>query len=187
METQILAIAIVIFAVISVFYCIYYSIVAPSLRMRLRYSFFELRDQLRAVRIEDKSEADSEAFHCLQSAFNSYIRWLFRVDVASLWEFHSLLKSDNTLRRLVEQRTRAVQECTNPELRRIYEASHSLVLWTILVNSLGFFVLIALPFLLIVVALVLVLQLRKAVSRIVDQIICLPESERGKLGVRFAS
>jgi hypothetical protein len=62
---------------------IYESIVAPSLRLKIRYDLFALRDELRFLKIKRGSSLDDKHYVYLQDSINTMISHLARYDIAT--------------------------------------------------------------------------------------------------------
>jgi hypothetical protein len=76
--------AIVILLALAVFHFAYEAILAPSLRLSLRFRLFVLRDEVRRLKIECLESLNDNHFVFLQGSINGLISMLHRVDMALL-------------------------------------------------------------------------------------------------------
>ena len=128
---------------------VYQAIILPSIRLQFRYQIFELRDQLRRLVIEEKVKESDKAFQLLHDRLNAMCTSLHRVDLVRV------VRASNSLDE--EGRTRVanyvrVMESAPAEIQRIYKESLNVFAFTLMFNSIFFFIGVSV-FLLIVVAL----------------------------------
>lgn len=138
-----MATLIVVLAIVAGMHFIYEGIIAPSLRDELKDRMFELRDELRAIRMERRNDCPKEAFEIAHNGINQYVNRLHWVTISFITEF-SLEHRDPKLRAEVQRRRRIVEECGIPELSDVVKRGNKVVERALLVNSAALLVL-ALP------------------------------------------
>ena len=133
----ILAILIVILALLTLVHFVYESILAPSLRLEIRFELFKLRDELRFIKINLGNELDDKHYHFLQDSINTLIRNLYRFDLAIVTKAMIEVKRDKDLKKRVQERSLFLDDCTVAEARRIRNESINLAFRALRVNSGG--------------------------------------------------
>jgi hypothetical protein len=116
------------------------SIIAPSIRMKLRFELFSLRDDLRALKAESGSSLSDRQFECLQESLNALIAVLRRFDGATLMAVEQELRRNPLLRTQVEARARILDGCTSRRARAIRARSVQIATTALAVNSGGWFI-----------------------------------------------
>jgi hypothetical protein len=114
---------------------VYESIIAPSLRLSIRYDLFALRDQLRSLKIEHADQLDDKHFHYLQDSINSIILALPRIDAMTIAHVKNAIEKDAALKERLIARQKILDDCTIPELRGIRKKSIELSVVALGVNS----------------------------------------------------
>lgn len=95
-------------ALCAVWHFFYESIVAPSLRRKLRYHFFAVRDELRRAKV--RGALTDDVYETLQEVSNNALNRLDRIGLMTLFSVYYRLRSDPQFRKAVkEQRERINQ------------------------------------------------------------------------------
>lgn len=118
---------------LAVLHFIYEGIIAPSVRLKLRFELFELRDNLRSRCLSDDSAA--EVFSIQQAAINNSIRMVPRADFSSLWNFRRKLQRDESLKLEIQERLQKIEAYGCPSFQAIVDATHRVFLQAFAVNS----------------------------------------------------
>jgi len=116
---------------------IYESILAPSLRLKLRFELFALRDELRLLKIDCDRHLDDRCFEHFQASLNTLIRVLHRIDIATLAAVERELRANPELREQIEARSRMLDDCNIPQVREIRYRSLQVAVKAFAVNSGG--------------------------------------------------
>lgn len=111
-----LIIAIVVCAIL---HFVFEAIVAPSLRLDLRYRLFALRDELRSLKIEHTEQLDRKHFEYLHESINVTIAFLNRFDIATITKINQLVEHDAELRQRVEARSKILDDCGLKSVKEI--------------------------------------------------------------------
>ena len=120
-------------------HCVYESILAPSLRFELRLKLFELRDELRSLKLEYRESLSDEIFHNLQNSLNATISRLGLIDLRILKTAHERFKQDENLRKRSERFDALIRNCPIPEVETIRQRHLKLIGKALLTNSGGWF------------------------------------------------
>ena len=136
--------------VIAILHLLFESIIAPSVRMKLRFELFSLRDDLRRLKADRDPSVSNRQFECLQESINVLIGVLHRFDGATLVAVEYELRRNPLLRTQVDARARILDGCTSRRARAIRARSVQLATAALAVNSGGWLIYV-LPLLLLVV------------------------------------
>jgi hypothetical protein len=133
-----------IICIVAMCHFIYESILAPSFRLRLRFKLFELRDELRNLKIDCQGSLDNKHFNFLQDSINSLIFVLFRVDMSLFISAQNSYQNDKEFRRNADERANILDDCQIAAAREIRRKSLWVLLLALIVNS-GMLVVLSLP------------------------------------------
>lgn len=118
---------------------VYESILAPSLRLELRFELFKLRDEIRRLKIADLSSREPEFadghYGYLQDSINALIGILYRYDLAAIWAITGQINRDEALRRRVEATARLLDDCELPAVRAVRTRQLNIAAKALAVNS----------------------------------------------------
>lgn len=159
--------------VVAVLHAVYEGIVLPSVRLRLRYRLFALRDELRRVKIAQGSALSEKVFVQMEDSMNSSLRFLHMFDLRTVVMVDRAMSSDARLREIVEARLRLLDQCEIVELREIRSRHGAVLRWALIANN-GAWFLYVIPLL----AFMLVLHSLRRVARALGS---LPEKEMGRI------
>lgn len=132
---------IVILTSVAILHFVYESIIAPSLRLELRFELFRLRDEVRLLKIEslgapaERSEFVERQVCELQDSINSLICILFRFDLATVCAISEEIDRDAELKRRVEARARILDDCVLPKVLAIRSKQIRIATKALAVNS----------------------------------------------------
>lgn len=118
------------------FHFVWESIIAPSLRLQLRYRIFEQRDRLRMLKVTRHDELSQEAFCSLHDSVNTAVRLLPSIGLTTLMEAGHAVESDPELREYIEKRRELLNHCPVQEVREIHQATTAAVSSAFAINSL---------------------------------------------------
>jgi len=131
--------ALFIFLVVMAFlHFIYEGIIAPTLRMKLKYKMFALRDRL-AHRRELSVNSDDPAFDIVARSINSVAGNLTRFTVTKIYSTRNLLRTEKGLAEEIRKRNQLIDRATDPDLREIVKLLDVYLFEALLINCAGFF------------------------------------------------
>lgn len=123
---------------------IYEGIIAPTIRTRLDHRLFELRDELRNVKIDRRHECEEEAYGIVDDGLNMYIGRVGMVTISFVLWLKRCMR-DEALRKEVWRRTEKLEKANISELADIAHRGAYVLEWALIFNSLPLIV-IAIPF-----------------------------------------
>lgn len=126
------------------FHFLYEGVILPTIRLRLRYKLFELRDKLRRLKIERGDNLSDEVFSQLQDSINNTICFLHTINLETLKRLHRAIDSDQSLRKEMEKRRNVIETCPLKEVREI-DQQHFIVILSVLTGTFGGWVIYVLP------------------------------------------
>ncbi len=165
--------AFLILLFLAVLHFIYEGIIAPSIRLNLRYKLFSIRDDLRRLRIVHGENIEKELFHNLQSSINNAISLLNRVDLILMVKVHMALEKDKALSEDLKKRMKLLDNCPIEEVKEAKAATNRIVGYALLANT-GMWVLYLLP---IAIICSFIEKLTNSLKLLIREIICMPESK----------
>jgi len=114
-------------------------ILAPSLRLRIRYRLFAVRDNLRALQGQE-SQVSAEVFHVLHENINTAIELVPALSVSLISTAERVFRDDPDLREWVEARVRIVDSCSIEEVQDVRTRMIALVRDALIVNTAGWLI-----------------------------------------------
>lgn len=162
--------AIALITLLAILHYAYEGIMLPAIRLQLRYRLFALRDRVRHL---GEGQVDGEVFHYMQESTNNAIVVLPRFTVSLIVEGRKLLSNDPALRRRIEKRIQAVDQCPNDEIHKIRKEIEEVLLHALMWNCAGLLMYV-IPWFYGVLAF-------KKVKEIILSIVSVPESESEKI------
>ncbi len=106
-------------AFLALFHFLYEFAIAPAIRLRLQYSLFALRDELRRMRFEMRGCCHDRHFCYLQDSLNVVIALAGMFDIALIARTRRLQAHDPEFRTRCESRSRIMDDCTLDTARSI--------------------------------------------------------------------
>lgn len=158
-----------IFVIFTVFHFFYQGIILPTIRLKIRYQLFELRDDLRKLQITREHEFDFKIFTYLQNAINNVIYLIPKIDPYSLLLVNRRIEEDDKLRKRIEKRITVVELCQLDEIIHIRKRIDFLIFCSATANT-GGWQIILLP-------LTIFLFFWSAVKVILHRVTNIPEPE----------
>jgi hypothetical protein len=135
----------VVLLVVALYHFICESILAPSMRLKLRVELFVLRDRVRSLKIESPESFKDRHFHYLQDSLNNLIALLARFDCATLARIEAEMKRHPEMRRHAEERSRTFDDCDLEDARVIRYESLKIASAALVVNSGGWLIYVIPP------------------------------------------
>jgi hypothetical protein len=155
--------------VLALIHFIYEGIVAPSLRLNLRYHLFALRDDLRKLKYDDGEQLTDEVFLLLQGVINNAILLLHRVNLEVVVKTEIRVEKDKELAGRIAERIALVENCDIEAIRHIQEKACRILTVALLVNN-GAWIIYIIPIFVIVFG-------AKRITNFVKEAVAFPESD----------
>jgi hypothetical protein len=162
---------IAIFA-LSTFHFIYEGIIAPSLRLNLRFQIFELRDRLREMRLE-APQCEVEAYDVLHHRLNSALRILPVMNFWTLVEVRAEVERNKSFQAESERKSAKIKACHSPEIQDIDRKAILIMQESLVINTLGLAIYI-LPAVLAVTCLT-------TITKLIKEALLMPAAEIDRL------
>ncbi|MFO0940062.1 MAG: hypothetical protein U0930_04780 [Pirellulales bacterium] len=153
---------------------LYDGIIAPSIRLHMRYSVFALRDELRREMTVD----NSESLLILQSAMNISLRVMSEFSISDAFMLKRYLAENPEVRDEVLRRSKVVESCTNQKVQDISKRLNRVLRAAFVVNTGGWAIYI--------VPLIVALALFRKIKSITISMLNLPEVP-SQIGLKHSS
>ena len=111
------------------------AIIAPSIRLQLRFQMFTERDRLRALHAAANSGVDSEVLNYAHQYVNAGINCIHSGNVFRLVEAQMEFRRNKALQDQMDAAVRLFDKSNNAELRSIINRILKTGIWAVLVNS----------------------------------------------------
>jgi len=157
---------------IAVYHLIYQGIILPSIRLRLRYELFSLRDKLRALKTDLGESFDDNVFTYMQDSINGSIKLIALIDFSSIVSAEKRFRGDLELRDEIKKKQELIDNCPINKVKEISLRNAELLTDAVVYNAGGWFIYIV-PVLLGVVC-------YKKIKSFVTDIVLFPEKEMNK-------
>ncbi len=132
-----MSILIIAIMIISAWHAIFEGIVAPTIRVRLRFLMFEIRDELRKLKIDRGNQFGDKAFMMMEESVNNVIRLMAKITITKVISAQRVLAGDESLTKSVEARIALLDSCKIDQLQDLRRRSANVFMWAFLVNSAG--------------------------------------------------
>ena len=146
---------------------IYESILAPSLRMDLRFELLDLGDELRVIEQKHPEHANRRCFSDLRESLEGLLAALDRLGIVALLEVERESRRNRGARLEIEARAASLDHCDIPEVRDIRARSVRIAIRAVAINN-GGLILYTLP---LVLALLAYSRMRELFLRLAVQAI----------------
>ena len=100
---------------------LYEAVIAPSIRQKLQFRLFGLRDELRSLKYERPETLPDEVCRYLEEYLNNAIALIPALSIPRVVAAQALIEKDEGLRQKIARRKRALDECPLEEVRRIQQ------------------------------------------------------------------
>lgn len=137
-----LAIALFISIIVSLFHLLLESAIMPNERLRLRYEFFELRDKLRWKAINEPDSISDEEYKALSSGINVAIGNMSSITPSILINARKEYETNDNYRKAVEKRRNLIDESESEFVKQINDRTKTLTFVALGINSGGWLIII---------------------------------------------
>lgn len=120
---------------LAILHFIYESIVLPTLRLKLRFKLFELRDSLYRMAIEDKINSNDKNFEHIEKSIDNTIRHLPYMTFSTVYEAGVFYKNNPEIKKEVEKKIDAIENIKNEALKNIHHKCIQYSINSLLLNS----------------------------------------------------
>ena len=132
----------------------YESVLAPSLRHGYRYNFFELRDNLRNLKISGNlSEKDEKIYKILDNSICNMIDTMSIISLGNYITLKKAIEKNEKVKQSIEKTRKFIDSADNKELLEIEKEIQNLGSKTLIINNGGWFAILLIPiFILFIIA-----------------------------------
>jgi len=124
----------------------YESVLATSLRHGYRYDFFELRDNLRNIKISNKlSEKDEKIFKLLDNSICNMIDSMSIISVANYFRLKKAINKNKKVKSSIEKTRNFIETADNKGLLEIDKEFKKLGGKVLIINNGGWFMIAVIP------------------------------------------
>lgn len=135
-----MALFIIALSLITVIHFIYDGIILPSIRQHLRNKLFELRDELRWLKINGIGHADNQAFELVHDAINTLANRLPMLTLTVKESCRREIHNNSQLQQAIERRINVMKHCENAEIQRIYTDMNRIIDRAFIANAGGWLI-----------------------------------------------
>ncbi|AYB34816.1 hypothetical protein [Chryseolinea soli] len=121
--------------IICLWHFIYEGILLPSIRLKLRFELYALRDGLRDLKINENHKFKDSEFDHLHDIINGMLEVLPVLNINFVRRMIRAEESDPDLKDVIEQRRRAIESCSIGGVREIYHELSVLMNYAVFANS----------------------------------------------------
>lgn len=154
-----MATLILILIAVSIAIFIYESIILPSIRLKIRYKLFALRDKLRTLKVE-REDFEDLPFKYAQESMNMALAYLRHFDIASFIEAERFFKQHPAIYKKATKRCEVLDSCKIEEFQVIRHQYIGTLVLASAANSFGLLVL----FLITIVPVIIIFKWFKVIK-----------------------
>jgi hypothetical protein len=159
--------------VLVAYHFVYEGIVAPSLRLRLQFRLYALRDRLRTFKIEEPHAVSDSDFRLIEDGLNNAINLLSCISLSMLYQTRKAVRKKERWVREANQRVNRAEQCPHEGLRQIDKKATNILFEGLIINSGGWYI--------YVLPIVLVWYLWDQVMNFVKEVMSIPRPEVHRL------
>ncbi|MEO7509325.1 MAG: hypothetical protein ABIZ95_18915 [Pyrinomonadaceae bacterium] len=136
---KLLTVVFFVLTALTILHFVYEGIIAPSLRAYLRIRLFDLRDELRDLKIEREIQLPNDVFRDIQSLINGVILRLRQIDPQFMLLAEKAFENDAKLQQSAANKLARLEACPVDEVVEIRKKCFRYIDFAVLVNSGGLF------------------------------------------------
>jgi hypothetical protein len=127
----------VILVVFCFWHFVYEAILLPTLRLKLRFQLYALRDAIRDLKIDQNHRFNDVEFNHMHSIINSMLQILPILDLRFVRRMVREEIKNPDLNSIIEQRRQMIESCSVGRVREIYNELSTWMNYAVLANSFG--------------------------------------------------
>jgi len=165
---------------------IYCGIISPTIRLRLRYRLFELRDRLRGIMQTRPDGVSQEQIDLLHSGINNAIKALPSIDFSTYYYMNKRLDGDESLRREIDKRISLLNSCNSKDFQELRKETIDALEGAFITNVAMWFLLLV-PIALSILCLGKLKEITLKLKEITLRVFCIPDAELDQVMPALAS
>ena len=127
----------ILFICATYWHYVYESIIAPNLRMKLRYQFFKLRDELRFLKVTKSNELSNQLYSQVEDTLNFSIQHLSLLSLTNIRIILNKYQSDEKFKAETDTKMNLISNSKLDEIKKIDLDIVKLYVKALLINSGG--------------------------------------------------
>ncbi len=164
---------ILIFTFLVLWHFVYQSILLPTIRLKLRFELFKIRDKIRNLKISYNEGFPDEAFRFTESSINSLLLNLHFLEFSTLFEAKRIFNSDKKVAARIEKIEELFSNCSIEEINKSHSEISNIFIFTLLANS-GSWIIFIIPVALIALTF-------SGIKRIVEKMVFLNDKDYDRI------
>lgn len=153
---------------LAIWHFFYESVVAASLRQGYRYDFFELRDKLRNLKINNElSEKDEKIFTLLDNSICNMIDAMSIISLGNYFRLKKAIEKNEKVKSSIERTTNFIETADHKELLALDKEIQKLGSKVLVINNGGWFMILMLPLFILLTIVFFSLQFERLNSMLV--------------------
>lgn len=113
------------------------AIIAPSIRLHLRFDLFAVRDDLRRLKADHGGNISPAVFNSLQQCVNNGLTLLYRTTLTAVIGAEKAIRNDKGIQEKLARQRQAVADCAVEEVRQVEHRIGQIALMALAANSAG--------------------------------------------------
>ncbi len=169
-----MATLIIVFIALVIIHFIYDGIILPSVRFKFRLRIFEIRDELRSLKITHSNDLSDELYHDLHESINISIRFLHQMDLKTLfWANRYVKNHHDVVADIISRRNSLLEECKLGEINNLTSELYKNVGYALIFNN-GVLLVLLSPF---AIPLIFAMSLFSEIKSLIRMLVSIPENE----------
>lgn len=164
---------ILLFIILVIWHFIYQAILLPTLRLRLRFELFKIRDKVRKLKIDEKEVFSDEAYYFTENSVNSLLQNLHFIEFSTLVEAKKFFNSNKKASERIEKIEEVFSNCASNKVSEIHNDISTVFILTLFANS-GSWIIYIVPIVLIALTF-------GGIKRLVEKMLFLSDGDYDKI------
>ena len=160
---------------LGIWHFFYESVLAASLRHGYRYDFFELRDNLRNLKINNSlSEKDEKIYKLLDNSICNMIDSMSIISLGNYFRLKKAIDKNEKVKQSIERTSKFIETADNSKLLEIDKEIQNLGGKVLIINNGGWFAILLIPVFILFVVIFFSLQfdrLNKLLTKVSSRLI----------------
>lgn len=161
--------------IIATWHFIYEGIIAPSIRLHLRNKLFALRDEIRAIHLNDIAKQDRQAFWFVHDGINNLLNRLPALTLERSSKLKRAYSMNPALGKALDAHIEKVRSARDPAILDVFNRTNKVIIMVLVTNAGGWLIYIV-PIGIVVALAGKVKRLTAKLSRLGVGLLLTPES-----------
>ena len=125
----------VILVIVCFWHFVYEGILLPSIRLKLRFKLYALRDDIRNLKINESQEFKDNEFNHMHGIINGMLQILPVLNISFVRRMIREEANNANLKSVIEQRRQMIESCSIGKVQEIYNELSTLMKYAVFANS----------------------------------------------------